>query len=85
MACFCNEFSDYLKENNDSVKKQFQILMEWKERVRQSNQSNLKRFEEQKRKIADLTRQNEYLRQQLLPREQQVQNIRKLLVVFGIL
>lgn len=62
---------DYLKENNDSVKKQFNILMDWKEKVRESNQNNLKRFEEQKQRITELTKQNEYLRQQLLPREEQ--------------
>lgn len=62
---------DYLKENNESVKKQFNILKEWKEKVRASNQNNLKRFEELKQQISDLTKENEYLKQQLLPKDAQ--------------
>lgn len=62
---------DYLKENNESVKKQFNILKEWKEKVRASNQSNLKRFEELKQQISDLSKENECLKQQLLPKDAQ--------------
>lgn len=62
---------EYLKENNDSVKKQFNVLKDWKEKVRESNQNNLKKFEELKQQINELAKENEYLKQQMLPRDAQ--------------
>ena len=54
------------------MKKQFNVLKDWKEKVRGSNQANLRKFEELKQKISEQARENEYLRQQMLPKEAQV-------------
>lgn len=54
---------EYLKENNENMKKQFQMLLQWKEKVRESNKQNLLRFEQLHRQINILRLENEKYKQ----------------------
>ncbi|XP_045167332.2 optineurin-like [Mercenaria mercenaria] len=56
---------EYLKENNENMKRQFQMLLQWKEKVRESNRQNLLRFEQLHRQINVLKLENEKYKQVL--------------------
>ncbi|XP_052781085.1 optineurin-like [Mya arenaria] len=62
---------DYVKENNENMKKQFSMLLQWKGKVRESNQQNLQRFEALQRQILQLGAENEKYKQCLQGPEKQ--------------
>ncbi|KAH3819413.1 optineurin-like isoform X3 [Dreissena polymorpha] len=64
---------EYLKENNTNMKKQFQVLLEWKEKVKDSNQQNLTRFERLQREIAILRSEKEKYKQYVTSPDTQAQ------------
>ncbi|KAL4227194.1 hypothetical protein ACF0H5_015167 [Mactra antiquata] len=54
---------EFLKENNENMKRQFQMLLQWKDKVRESNKQNLIRFEQLHREINILKMENEKYKQ----------------------
>ncbi|KAK6177064.1 hypothetical protein SNE40_015243 [Patella caerulea] len=52
------ELQTYMKENNDMMKKQFDTLQQWKDKVQQANVANREKFEQTKTLISTLRRDN---------------------------
>ena len=67
--------TEYLKENNENMKRQFQMLLQWKEKVRDSNKQNLLRFEQLHRQINILRVENEKYKQALSSPDKEVNMI----------
>ncbi|KAK3601595.1 hypothetical protein CHS0354_027842 [Potamilus streckersoni] len=59
------ELRETLKENNEMMKRQFATLAQWKERVRECNAQNLKKFDEQRKNMLDLQKFNQEMKQRL--------------------
>lgn len=57
------------------MKRQFQMLLQWKEKVRRSNQENLLRFEQLHRQINVLKIENEKYKQVLESPDKQVRTL----------
>ncbi|KAL3852936.1 hypothetical protein ACJMK2_016541 [Sinanodonta woodiana] len=72
------ELRETLKENNEMMKRQFATLAQWKERVRECNAQNLKKFEEQKKSLLDLHRLNQEMKQQLSQMQDKQEEMKKL-------
>jgi flagellar motor switch protein FliG len=54
-------FSEYLKENNEMMKKQFETLSQWKQKVHDANIMNREKFEQTRALITALRSENEEL------------------------
>lgn len=57
--------SDYLKENNEMMKKQFETLSLWKQKVHEANVMNRDKFEQTRALITALRSENEDLQKKM--------------------
>ena len=53
--------AEYLKENNEMMKKQFETLSQWKQKVHDANVLNREKFEQTRALITALRTENEEL------------------------
>nr|KAG5705570.1 hypothetical protein BaRGS_034768 [Batillaria attramentaria] len=60
-----SELRDYLKENNEMMKKQFETLSQWKQKVHDANVMNREKFEQTRAVITALRSENEELQRKV--------------------
>ena len=58
-------FIDQLKENNEMMKQQYQNLLTWKEKIRQTNVQNKEKYDQTRQVVVDLRQENSDLKQRV--------------------
>ena len=58
-------FIDQLKENNEMMKQQYQNLLTWKEKIRQTNVQNKEKYDQTRQVVVDLRQENSDLKQKV--------------------
>lgn len=64
LKCVLAVSADYLRDNNEKMKIQYQNLSEWKEKIRVNNTKNKEKFDQTREVVQSLTKENEELRRE---------------------
>uniref|UniRef100_A0A8W8M5U9 CCHC NOA-type domain-containing protein n=1 Tax=Magallana gigas TaxID=29159 RepID=A0A8W8M5U9_MAGGI len=75
-----NELRDYLKDNNEKMKLQYQNLSEWKEKIRVNNARNKEKFDQTKEVVQTMTRENAELKAQVSAKATELQQLQRSVV-----
>lgn len=75
-----NELRDYLKDNNEKMKVQYQNLSEWKEKIRVNNARNKEKFDQTKEVVLTLTRENAELKAEVSAKANQLHQLQRSVV-----
>ncbi|XP_048740268.2 NF-kappa-B essential modulator-like [Ostrea edulis] len=72
-----NELRDYLRDNNEKMKIQYQNLSEWKEKIRVNNTKNKEKFDQTREVVQSLTKENEELRREATSKAAQMSQLER--------
>ncbi|XP_061187391.1 optineurin-like [Saccostrea echinata] len=72
-----NELRDYLRDNNEKMKIQYQNLAEWKEKIRSNNMKNKEKFDQTKEVVQTLTKENEDLKREVSKKAAQMTHLER--------